>query len=96
LDPKRKSAEVTSGEGGFIPIQLSDKFPKLHIIFDNAGVFPHGEVSEGGFGVPDGVMGAEVDFEFVDKDFEVPHPMCGVGQIHKPWFEPTHHGTVQV
>jgi hypothetical protein len=24
LDPKQKSAEVMSGEGGFVPIQLSD------------------------------------------------------------------------
>jgi hypothetical protein len=38
----------------------------------------------------------EVDFEFVDKDFEVPHPVRGVGRVHKTWFEPTHCGTIQV
>jgi hypothetical protein len=48
------------------------------------GVFSHGEVSKGGFGIPDRVVGAEVDFEFVDKDFKVPHPMCGVGWVHEP------------
>jgi hypothetical protein len=41
-------------------------------------------------------MGAEVDFKFIDKDFEVPHPMHRVGWVHKPWFEPTHRRTVQV
>jgi hypothetical protein len=66
------------------------------IIFDNVGVFSHGEVSEGGFGIPNRVVGAKVDFEFIDKDFKVPHPMCRVGQVHKPWFEPTHHRTIQV
>jgi hypothetical protein len=41
-------------------------------------------------------VGAEVDFEFIDKDFEVPHPMHGVGRVHEPWFKPTHRRTVQV
>jgi hypothetical protein len=41
-------------------------------------------------------MGAKVDFEFVDKDFKILYPICRVGRVHKPWFKPTHHGTVEV
>jgi hypothetical protein len=60
------------------------------------GVFSHSEVCKGGFSIPDKIMGAEIDFEFIDKDFEVLHPMCGVGWVYKPWFEPTHCGTVKI
>ena len=60
------------------------------------GVFSHDEVCEGGFSIPDGVVGAKVDFELIDESIEIPHPMCGVGGVHKTRFKPTHRGAVQV
>ena len=41
-------------------------------------------------------MRAEIDFEFIDKGFEVLHPVCGIGRVHKTGFKPTPCGAVKV
>jgi hypothetical protein len=81
--------EVPRCKGGLVPVDPSDQLPKLHIVLDYARAVLHRNFSETLFGIPNGVMGAKIDFEFIEKYLKIPHPMRRVGQVHETGFEPT-------